>query len=118
MFTRKPTTQNETYEVEKTDEGKNPHYDVRFDDTDQPQACFSKVYSDPPNPTEDFCAVMTCSQADKNCPLVHGCSLRVAIPFEDPKVADDTPEEAKKYEVDEDQLEAYKEYVIAQANKQ
>ena len=29
-----------------------------------------------------------------------------------------TPEEAKKYEVDEDQLEAYKDYVIAQANKQ
>jgi formylglycine-generating enzyme required for sulfatase activity len=29
-----------------------------------------------------------------------------------------TPEEAKKYEVDEDQLEAYKDYMIAQANKQ
>ncbi len=29
-----------------------------------------------------------------------------------------TAEEAKKYEVDEDQLTAYKEYVMAQANKQ
>jgi formylglycine-generating enzyme required for sulfatase activity len=29
-----------------------------------------------------------------------------------------TPEEAKKYEVDQDQLDAYKDYVIAQANKQ
>ena len=29
-----------------------------------------------------------------------------------------TAEEAKKYEVDEDQLEAYKDYVMAQANKQ
>ncbi|MGA2257465.1 MAG: formylglycine-generating enzyme family protein [Thermoguttaceae bacterium] len=29
-----------------------------------------------------------------------------------------TPEEAKKYEVDEDQVTAYKDYVMAQANKQ
>ena len=39
--------------------------------------------------------------------------FRVIRPLEMP-----TAEEAKKYEIDEDQLTAYKEYVIAQANKQ
>ena len=84
--------------VEKTDDTRNPRYAVRFSASADPLVCFSKVYSDPPNPKSDFCAVMTCSQADKNCPQVEGSSLRVAIPFEDPKVADGTPEEASKYD--------------------
>jgi formylglycine-generating enzyme required for sulfatase activity len=39
--------------------------------------------------------------------------FRVVRPLKTP-----SPEEAKKYEIDDDQLTAYKEYVIAQANKQ
>jgi arsenate reductase len=71
---------------------------VRFDETDDPLICFSKVYNAPPNPQAGFCAVMTCSQADKSCPLVQGSSLRVAIPYEDPKVADDTQKETAEYD--------------------
>lgn len=84
--------------VEKKAEGKNPRLAVRFRETETPLICFSKVYKDASNPKDDFCAVMTCSQADKNCPVVEGCSLRVAIPFEDPKVSDDTPEERATYD--------------------
>lgn len=84
--------------VKKTGEGKNPRYAVRFRDTDKPLVCFSKVYNDDPNPKEDFCAVMTCTQADENCPVVAGSFLRAGIYFDDPKVADDTPEEAAKYD--------------------
>jgi len=84
--------------VKKTDEGKNPRYAVRFRDTDSPLICFSKVYNDAPNPKEDFCAVMTCTQAEKSCPNIAGSSLRAGIFFDDPKVADGTPEEAAKYD--------------------
>lgn len=84
--------------VEKADDTRNPRYAVQFRDSKESITCFSKVYSDPPNPKADFCAVMTCSQADKNCPQVDGCSLRVAIPFDDPKIADNTPEEAARYD--------------------
>lgn len=84
--------------VEKADDTRNPRYAVQFRDSKESITCFSKVYSDPPNPKADFCAVMTCSQADKNCPHVDGCSLRVAIPFDDPKIADNTPEEAARYD--------------------
>jgi arsenate reductase len=84
--------------VDKSDEAQNPHYSVRFQETQDPLDCYSKVYSDPPNPQKDFCAVMTCSQADKTCPQIDGCSLRVAIAFEDPKVADDKPEESATYD--------------------
>jgi protein-tyrosine-phosphatase len=84
--------------VQKVEEGKNPRYAVSYQNTDKPLVCFSKVYNEAPNPKENFCAVMTCTQAEKNCPNVAGSSLRVGVLFDDPKVADDTPEEAAKYD--------------------
>jgi len=79
-------------------EGKNPIYQVTYSATAAPIRSFSKVYNADGNPTTNFAAAMTCSQADKNCPMVEGSTLRVSIPYEDPKVADDTPEEAARYD--------------------
>ncbi len=76
----------------------NPRYSVYASDSSTPQVCFSKAYGDPPNPSTDYCAVMTCSQADDACPLVMGCDLRMPIRYEDPKVADDTEFEAQRYD--------------------
>jgi len=102
--------------IERTKASENPRYLVRFSDTIEPLTCFSKVYSDPPNPKRDFCAIMTCSQADKNCPQVDGCSLRVGIPFDDPKVADNTPEEAARYDERCAQISREMLYVFSQVN--
>jgi arsenate reductase (thioredoxin) len=41
---------------------------------------------------------MTCTQADAACPFVRGASMRIAVPYEDPKQADGTPEEAAAYD--------------------
>ena len=79
-------------------EGKNPKVAVRFSPVAEPVEAFSKKYTDPPNPEKDFVVVMTCSQADGSCPFVVGALSRVAIPYEDPKVADGTPEEAARYD--------------------
>jgi arsenate reductase len=76
----------------------NPRYSVYTSDSATPQVCFSKAYGDPPNPSKEYCAVMTCSQADDACPLVMGCDLRMPIRYEDPKVADDTEFEAQRYD--------------------
>jgi hypothetical protein len=56
------------------------------------------VYADAANPQREFCAIMTCSQADEACPNVAGAANRIAIPYEDPKAADGTPEEAAVYD--------------------
>ena len=80
------------------DDGSNPHYSVRFSDREPPLICFSKIFNKPPNPSSDYCAIMTCSHADQNCPLAIGCDLRLAIRYEDPKASDDTPEEAATYD--------------------
>jgi arsenate reductase len=76
----------------------NPIYSVYSSDSSNPQLCFSKVYGASPNPSQRYCAVMTCSQADDACPLVMGCDLRMPIRYEDPKVADDTELEAQRYD--------------------
>ena len=76
----------------------NPIYQVRWNEEMAPYAAFSKCYDDPPNPTENFAAIMVCTSADKGCPLVPGCDFRIALPFNDPKAFDDTPLAASKYE--------------------
>lgn len=76
----------------------NPRYQVFSSDVTPPQICFSKEFDAEPNPTKDYCAVMTCSQADEACPVVIGCDLRAPIRYEDPKVADDTPMESERYD--------------------
>jgi arsenate reductase len=76
----------------------NPHYRVRFLDAGPEVECFSKLYGDAPNPKTKFCAVMTCSVADRHCPIVAGASERIALPFDDPKTFDGTPQETAKYD--------------------
>ena len=83
--------------VRTTDEG-NPIYEVRHSDSAPGTQAFSKVYDQAPNPSRGFCAVMTCSRADVNCPVVAGASLRVAIPYEDPGNHDGTAGETRAYD--------------------
>jgi hypothetical protein len=58
---------------------------------------FSKHYSDPSNPQHGFAALLVCSEADAACPVVKGASVRIAMPYLDPKIYDDGAYEAAKY---------------------
>ena len=78
--------------------GDNPRYEISFDEAAAPLVCFSKTYDDASNPSEDFVAIMTCSEADEACPVVFGAALRAPIRYEDPKVSDGTPEESAIYD--------------------
>lgn len=78
--------------------GKNPHYKVYYDEEKEPLVCFSKTFDDPYNPQQHFAAIITCSDADANCPFVPGAEKRFSIPYVDPKEADGTPQEAKIYD--------------------
>lgn len=78
--------------------GANPRYQVTYSENQAPLSCWSKVWDDPANPQSNFAAIMTCSDADENCPFIPGVNLRLALTYEDPKVADDTPAEVQKYD--------------------
>lgn len=91
--------------------GSNPHYALRYADAAEPLICYSKVYHDPANPARDFCAVMTCSEADEACPFIPGAALRLPLAYEDPKVADGTPAEQARYDERCRQIAAELEYM-------
>lgn len=84
--------------ITKKSASTNPEYEVKYSDKASPLTVFSKKYMDAPNPTSNFAAIMTCSHADKNCPIVQGASIKIAIPYEDPKAADGKANEAAVYD--------------------
>ncbi len=59
--------------------------------------CFSKVYNDSVNPSANFAAIMTCGNAEENCPYIPNVDLRIATTYEDPKKADNTPQQDETY---------------------
>ena len=81
----------------------NPVYLVRWGQpggTGEPKleaTEFSKTYADPSNPQQGFAALMVCGEADEACPHVKGASLRVSMPYLDPKIYDDSAFQAAKY---------------------
>ncbi len=96
--------------------GENPGYKVFYDEQEEPLICYSKTYDDKANPTNDFIAVMTCSDADQNCPVVPGTELRISIPYEDPKQADGTPQETRTYDERCRQIATEMYYMLYQLN--
>lgn len=78
--------------------GENPHYKVFYDEGKEPLVCYSKPFDEETNPNQNLVAVMTCSDADQDCPVVPGTEFRIAIPYEDPKQADGTPQEGQTYD--------------------
>jgi arsenate reductase len=78
--------------------GENPHYQVAFAETQSLLVCYSKTFDDVVNPKSGFAAIMTCSDADENCPFIPGAAFRLPLTYDDPKVADGTPEETARYD--------------------
>ncbi len=70
-------------------------YEVEY--KNQLLSCFSKLYNDAVNPNNGFASVMTCSDADQNCPIVSGAEKRISLTYEDPKAFDDSPLKQEMY---------------------
>ena len=86
------------FRIERCSKDDNPVYLVQAGNEVPPVRAFSKTYLDPSNPQQDFCAVLTCSSADRDCPVVAGADERVLIPYEDPKSCDGTDQETARYD--------------------
>ncbi|MEP2057283.1 MAG: protein-tyrosine-phosphatase [Maribacter litoralis] len=111
------TLKNQGFQIQKLSETSNPVYAIKFSENEHPVIGFSKSYEDPFNPSAQFAAVMTCSQADGGCPFIAGAEKRVPITFEDPKAFDNTPQQAEKYAERSIQIATELFYVFSQINK-
>lgn len=78
--------------------GTNPHYSIRFSDSAGALTCYSKKFNTPSNPQQNFIAIMTCSDADENCPIVPGAEHKLRLTYDDPKISDQTAEEVTIYD--------------------
>jgi arsenate reductase (thioredoxin) len=68
---------------------KNPRWNVHFG-VNESTLCFSKTFDNQSNPQQGFAAIMTCSDAEQNCPFVPGTELRIGTTYIDPKKSDGT----------------------------
>lgn len=89
--------QDAGFRIESTSLGENPRYVITYGEDAAPVTAFSKKYDDPSNPSDGFAAVMTCSEADANCPVVMGATRRISLTYEDPKAFDGTAQASEGY---------------------
>lgn len=96
----------------KVDEGANPTCFVKSNKSTTALHAFSKLYDHEINPKDNFAAIMTCSDAEENCPFIPGTEQRIALLYEDPKVFDGTPQQSDKYKERSEQIGAEMLYVF------
>lgn len=104
-------------DVFKIAEGENPIYAIKYGDNEVPIIGFSKKYDAAFNPSSDFAAVMTCSQADGGCPFVAGAERRIPITFEDPKVFDGAENQQAGYFNRSLEIASEMFYIVSQIKK-
>lgn len=105
------------FKIEQQSEGKNPTYRVNLGEGMETLTLFSKRYDDAANPQKGFGAILVCSDADEACPIVRGAEKRFAIPYDDPKAFDNTPQETQKYDERCRQIAREVLYVFSQVKK-
>ena len=74
----------------------NPIYSIKFKNQNLGNY-FSKFYYNFENPKNEFAAIMTCTDAENNCPLVEGSEIKFSLPYEDPKKYDKSKNEKNEY---------------------
>ncbi len=113
-FEIEPTGEEATRGEPKT---ANPKYTVRWGQGLDALE-YSKKFSEPGNPATGFAAVMVCTEADSDCPLVRGAALRLPLPFLDPKSYDDSKYETAKYAERRDDIGRVMLATMAMASRQ
>ena len=78
--------------------GDNPQYRVQWREDHPGLLCYSKIYGDDIPQGDSFAAIMTCSDAEANCPFIPAAAVRLPLRYDDPKAADNTPEAIAVYD--------------------
>jgi arsenate reductase len=110
------TLRNSGFQIKTLSKNENPVYSIKYANNQHPIIGFSKKLDDDFNPKSEFAAIMTCDSANEACPFVPGAEKRIPITFEDPKVFDNSPQQAEKYKERSLQIATELFYVFSQIN--
>jgi arsenate reductase len=91
------TLERSGFNIKVISDGNNPVYSIKYSDNMPPINGFSKTFDSEANPKSEFAAILTCSDADENCPFIEGAEMLIPITYEDPKVSDGTPVQETLY---------------------
>ncbi len=108
------TLEQSGFKINIISKSDNPIYILKYSQNEHSIVGFSKTYNDDFNPKSEFAAVLTCSQADQDCPFIAGAEKRIPLPFEDPKEFDNTPLQTEKYKERSMQIATELFYVFSQ----
>lgn len=111
------TLAKQGFDVLKISDDKNPVYAIKYSENALPVIGFSKKYDSPFNPLSGFAAVLTCSQADGDCPFIAGAEKRIPVTFEDPKISDNTPQQTEIYAARSMQIASEMFFVFSQIRR-
>lgn len=106
------------FDIKDATAGDNPLYLIRYAEDRPVIRAYSKLYNTDDNPKRDFIALMTCSSADKSCPIVKGAIARHAIHYVDPRLCDDTPTETTAYNERCREIAREMFYIMSEVRKQ
>ncbi len=84
------------FEVQKSQKKDNPIVEVYYGNADIIK-CFSKLYNDTQNPSDNFYAIMLCEHAAENCPFIPSALKRFNLTYPDPKKFDGTHHQDNEY---------------------
>lgn len=101
------------FQISIESDADNPRYTLLCADGGAALSLYSKTCDSPDNPTNNFCAILVCAQADEACPLVTGADLRIYHGYEDPKRADGQENESEVYDAASRQIAAEMFYIFA-----
>ena len=75
----------------------NPFYKVYYSYDFPPIELYSKLAEDALPKTEQALAIMTCNDAEENCPVITNVTQRIPLSYIDPKMHDGTHVEIERY---------------------
>ncbi len=93
------------------EQSNNPIYSIKFKDLNLGNY-FSKLYHAFETPESEFAAIMTCSDAENNCPLVMGSDVKFYLPYKDPKKYDKTKIEKTEYKKTSEEIACEMNYMF------
>jgi protein-tyrosine-phosphatase len=89
------TLEGHGFQLKPLDKKENPTIQVAVDEHKK-MLCFSKL-TNHPSIKQPYVAILTCADAEENCPYIPEAKQRFALTYNDPKKSDGTPDQERIY---------------------
>lgn len=91
----------------------NPIYELVYHPQEKPIVLYSKSFEEITKVIPEFAAVLVCSESETNCPYVPGAERKILLPYDDPKIADDTDNPLQEYKRIAEQIKEEMNFVFS-----